>query len=348
MRGAVRQEWALVGCDPRHVSEFAGLSPKDRPAGTCLECKRPVIFKCGGVRSHHVAHRAANEECEAASGEGAEHYNAKLYLASVLRREPGFEAFNQCVRCGVLNGSQRLAFTYDRVELEHSHPNRLRADIALFSGGELACVIEIYVSHRCGYEKIAYHEEAGIPCLEVSAEYAQKWAPPKPLSPAAVHGIDRWICSTCREKAESLPAIGTLGHLAPPLELEPPLPPPPPREESGNVKRKVIALQKIFFTEPPDDLPFKQTFVTVEYVEYERGSQIQLKRLFVWDSGEIIGTLYEAYPPYDDQKDEGFRKAYLGYVEELSASYGPIKKGRWMRFPENAGSSPGRKTPAIP
>ena len=83
--------------------------------------------------------------------------------------------------------------------------------------------------------------------------------------------------------------------------------------------------------------------MTVEYVEYERGCQVQLKRLFVWDSGEIMGTLYEAYPPYDDQKDEGFRRAYRGYVEELSASYGPIKKGRWDEIPGEGGLAAGLK-----
>ena len=47
MSGAVRQEWALVGGAPRHVDEFARLSPKDRSDATCMECKQTVIFKCG-------------------------------------------------------------------------------------------------------------------------------------------------------------------------------------------------------------------------------------------------------------------------------------------------------------
>lgn len=92
MIGAVRQEWALVGGVPRHVDEFAHLAPKDRPDATCLGCKEAVIFKCGAVRSHYVAHKVANDECGAASGEGAEHYNAKLYLASALGKTNRLEA----------------------------------------------------------------------------------------------------------------------------------------------------------------------------------------------------------------------------------------------------------------
>lgn len=341
MRGAVRQEWALVGDDPRHVSEFAGRSPKDRPAGTCLECKQPVIFKCGEVRSHHVAHRVANDECEAASGEGAEHYNAKLYLVSVLRQAVGFEVFMQCARCGVLNGSERLEYRYDRVELEYSHPNRLRADIALFADEELTCAIEIYVSHMCGYEKIAYHREAKIPCLEVGAEYAQKWHPSKPLSPTAIHGIDRWICTVCQERAESAPNLSPVGHKRDAPPAEPQAPPVQKRQDLSKVRRKTIALQKLFFANPPRDLPFEQPFVTVEYTEDELGGEIYLKRLFVWDSGKIIRVLREARPPYDAQKDDEFKRAYRVYLEELEASYGPVRKGRWMTFPKDSKSSLG-------
>jgi hypothetical protein len=159
--GAVRQEWALVGGVPRHVDEFAHLSPKDRPAATCLECKDPVIFKCGSVRSHYVAHRTANEECGAARGEGAEHYNAKLSLASALGQTDRFEAFRKCARCGMVKGTGRLEYRYDQVELEYTHPNKLRADVALLSGGDLVCVIEVFVSHRCGYEKVVFHDGVG-------------------------------------------------------------------------------------------------------------------------------------------------------------------------------------------
>src|ERR1051325_1415241 len=201
MNGAVRQEWALVGGTPRHVDEFDHLLPKDRPAATCLECKRPVIFKCGEVRSHYVAHLVANEECIAARGEGAEHYNAKLCLASALGRTDRVEAYRKCVRCDIVNGSARLRYSYDRVELEYAHPNRLRADVALLSGGELVCVIEVYVSHRCEYEKVVYHDGAGIPCLELSARQALAWQPDNPLSPTAIHGIERWVCSGCMEAA---------------------------------------------------------------------------------------------------------------------------------------------------
>jgi hypothetical protein len=332
MSGLVRQEWALIDGIPRHVSDFAPLPPKGRPTGTCLECKQPVIFKCGEVRSHHVAHRAANEECEAAKGEGAEHYNAKLYLASILRQMNRLEALKKCMHCDLVNAKEPLTFQYDQVELEYLHPNKLRADIALFFNQALICAIEIFVSHRCEYEKIAFHRENKIPCLEVSAEYVQKWNSSKPFLPTAVHGATKWICVLCQERLSRKKEGRASEHAnCTPNDL-----PQAPRRQaqigSTNGKRKTIALQKIFFINPPKNLPFKETFITIEFIEDELDGKSLYKRLFVWDSGTIIRTLHESHPPYNEQQTEKFQRAYRSYLQELEASYGSIRKGRWMTF----------------
>lgn len=322
----------MVSGVPHHVDEFAHLTPKDRPAATCLECKEAVIFKCGMVRSHYVAHRVANDECGAATGEGAEHYNAKLYLASVLRGTDRLEAYSKCVRCDVIKGSERLLYQYDSVELEYTHPNRLRADVSLLSGGELVCVIEVYVSHRCEYEKVVFHDDAGIPCLEVSAQYALGWQPKRPMSPAAIHGIERWVCAGCLEKAvrDAEEFRAACDSRMRSLQLQ--QPPGRAQQGTGKVRRKVIAVQKLFFTAPPADLPFSQSFVTAEYVEEDLGGESLRRRLLVQDSNTIIKVLYEAVPPYDEQKSEEFRTAYRNYLLEMERGYGSFRKGRWMTF----------------
>lgn len=334
MIGAVRQEWALVGGVPRHVEEFAHLPPKDRPGATCLECKEAVIFKCGVVRSHYVAHKVANVECGAASGEGAVHYNAKLYLASALGKTDRFEAYRKCVRCDVVNGSERLSYCYDSVELEYTHPNRLRADVALLSRGELVCAIEVYVSHRCECWKVVFHDDAGIPCIEVSARHALGWHPDKPLTPTAIHGIERWVCAGCLEKAargaEFLRAACDSRLRS--LQLQ--QPPSRAQHGTGKIRRKIIAVQKLFFTAPLADLPFSQSFITVEYMEEELGGASINRRLSVLDSSTVIKTLHEAVPPYDEQKSEEFKTAYRKYLRELEEAYGSLRKGRWLTFPK--------------
>ncbi len=271
-----------------------------------------------------------NDECNAASGEGAEHYNAKLYLASVLRQERKFRAFEKCRRCAVVRGMERLEYEYDRVELEHTYPNRMRADVALFSGDQLVCVIEIYVSHRCEYEKIAYHRESGIPCLEISAQHAQKWHPSKPLSPDAIYGIERWTCPACQEESEREEATSVVGydHDARPLERF--------EDEAkhiapGKVEHKVIGLQKIFFNDPLRDSPFRESFVTIELTEDFQGGKSLYKSLTLWDSRSKVSE-QKVYAPYDDEKAELLRQAYRSYLGELEASYGHLRKGEWLSF----------------
>lgn len=329
--GDVMQEWALVAGEPRHVSDFADLAPKDRPRGVCLECSEPVIFKCGALVSHHVAHRTSNDECEAAKGEGAEHYNAKLYLASVLRQGRTLVAHQPCAKCGSPNAAEPLTVEYDEVRLEYCHPNRLRADIALLMDGWARCAVEVYVSHRCEYEKVAFHRQTGLLCVEVWAEHAQGWRPPSPMRASAVYGVESWVCSSCAERASMEAEARRLGRLLHP-SLSAPAEAEAPRRPIFGGQRRDIALQKIFFASPPEGYPFKQTFITIEYVEYDAGGESTHKQLLVWDEGRIHKVLSEAYPPYTELQSERFRGAYKDYLEELEALYGSFRRGRWMRF----------------
>lgn len=86
---------------------------------------------------------------------------------------------------------------------------------------------------------------------------------------------------------------------------------------------------KLFFTAPPAELPFKQSFVTVEYSEEEHTGESLLRRLTVQDSGTVIKVLHETAPPFDDDKSEEFKIAYRNYLRELEASYGQMRKGQW-------------------
>ena len=50
--------WVIVDGRPRHVSDFAGLAPRRRPAAFCHTCGERLVLKLGDVRRHHAAHRA--------------------------------------------------------------------------------------------------------------------------------------------------------------------------------------------------------------------------------------------------------------------------------------------------
>jgi hypothetical protein len=319
------QEWALIAGEPRHVSDFAQVPPKERPPAICLECKQPVLFKCGSIKSYYVAHKVANEECEAAKGEGAEHYNAKLYLASVLRQERSLVVPILCARCNAKKAGEPLIFTYDDVQLEYSHPNKLRADIALLSKGSVCCAIEVYVSHRCEFEKVDFHQRSKLPCFEVSAERAQRWKPPASFRPSSIHGMDRWVCSACEERAQRAVELPTrqseknLSKAALPMGI------------GSREWRKVIGVRKIFFYNPPDNFPFEHTFITIEYVEFGTDVESTHKRLLVWESCRTNKVLCEVFPPYTELQREDFRIAYQDFLSEMETLYGSYREGSWQR-----------------
>jgi hypothetical protein len=75
---------------------------------------------------------------------------------------------------------------------------------AKLPGGEIVCVIKLYVSHRCEYEKIVYHDRAGIPYMELSAQQAMAYQPDRPLSPMATHWIERWSAPGVGRRCTSL------------------------------------------------------------------------------------------------------------------------------------------------
>src|SRR5690242_4472730 len=76
--------WVVVDGQPRHVSDFAHLSPRQRPAATCPACERHLTMKLGAVRRHHAAHDEG-VACAATNPETALHLDTKLALAAALR-----------------------------------------------------------------------------------------------------------------------------------------------------------------------------------------------------------------------------------------------------------------------
>ena len=96
-------EWAL-GPDgqPRSASWFVGIDPRDRPRMTC-PCaasdgtRHEVLAKAGesGKVTPHFAH-LPDSTCAATNPETAEHYNAKMRLASILGDADGLYISARC------------------------------------------------------------------------------------------------------------------------------------------------------------------------------------------------------------------------------------------------------------
>ena len=88
MRGDVKLRYCKVGDEICSVSEFAHLSPKERPFSICPERDQPVILKLGssGKVAHHAAHQCDNKLCSLTSPESALHFNTKIYICNELMK----------------------------------------------------------------------------------------------------------------------------------------------------------------------------------------------------------------------------------------------------------------------
>lgn len=82
MKGDVKLKHCVVKDIIHEVSDFAHLSPKQRPESFCPECDSQLILKLSNSTSfkskvHHAAHRNENLSCSESSSEGVLHFNTK-------------------------------------------------------------------------------------------------------------------------------------------------------------------------------------------------------------------------------------------------------------------------------
>jgi hypothetical protein len=200
--------WVLVDGAPYHVSTFAELPPRRRPAASCPQCGRRVTLKLGDIRRHHAAHRAG-DVCAATHPETALHLNCKFTLAEALRAQAGAEARCATVRrCAGASGEpcDETLITewlsgWDEVLVEHRVGDSRRPDIVLLRGsasGAAIGAIEVVVTNAVSAEKAGALATLGVPWIEVcgSSELAARggWSPRDPLPVARVSGEDPWRC----------------------------------------------------------------------------------------------------------------------------------------------------------
>jgi hypothetical protein len=224
--------------------------------------------------------------------------------------QSSFSFIRKCSRCGVVNTADLINIDYDHARHEYTLPNQLRPDIALLRNGELVCSIEIFVSHRCEAGKIGFHFKNKIPCVEVSADYVDKWNPEKFFTPLDAYGVEPWVCWPCEDKRNQ--------PSAPAVDLSSKDEPSEPKWE-----RRVLGTQKIFFELPPIGMHLDNP-MTVQYVEVRLGKQSLSISMVIQGIPETV--IFKVEPPYDREQIKADYEEYLGRLE---SDYGPIREGNW-------------------
>jgi hypothetical protein len=189
--------WVCVDDRLVHVSQFAAVPPRKRPAAECPECGCSLILKLGSIRRHHAAH-TPGADCIATRPESALHIEVKLYIAAQLQNGStrGLRVSSRCAGAGdewcESTWEREWTGGWDEVAIE-SKTNQLsalrRPDILLLQRGKPVGAIEVLVTHAVSDEKAAALTEEGLPWIEVRAdrtlvEGAAAWTPARPLAVA--------------------------------------------------------------------------------------------------------------------------------------------------------------------
>ena len=144
-----------------HISALSGEPDKYRGIKcklVCPACGSDLIAKLGEAREHHFAH-ASSSPCEYGL-ETALHKRAK----EILEEEKRINLPEITARSEVLAGCKQVIL--DKVWLENRLGN-IRPDVRATSKEGEELLVEIYVTHEVGKEKIKRIQELSISTIEV-------------------------------------------------------------------------------------------------------------------------------------------------------------------------------------
>lgn len=203
----IRPQWVLINDEAHHVSDFAHLSPSERPYAICPTCQRPVIMKLGRLRTHHFAHQP-DDICAINNPETALHFNLKMHIAEELRRNDKFLLENRCSGC--FDSKPYLWLQdWDTIEVEYGLENNFRPDIALIKENNTIAAVEIHVTHAVEEAKETFFQEKGIEWVEVKGLESlytgdDAWRATEPLPKRIIEHcsrkLPRWTCVDCRRR----------------------------------------------------------------------------------------------------------------------------------------------------
>lgn len=157
------------------VYTLVGTKPDERPKGTCPGCGCGTVWKIGEKLTPHVAHEADAHcgEPGVSVSETAEHMNAKMHLATLLRSVSSVRIVTRC-RVGHEHRKEWEVPRWDSVAVEYTIGST-RPDIVLLSHGRESAAVEIMHSHAVDAAKSRKLAALGIPWIEVDATFALAW-----------------------------------------------------------------------------------------------------------------------------------------------------------------------------
>lgn len=199
------------------IAEIAAIPKFMRPRVTCFECDRILIPHLGKKKVWHF-HHGNGADCDAASGEGLLHSEAKQHLRRELQQlidsNGNLFSYGVCRTCRVEVLIYLGPFkSGDTVVLEKRHGERLRPDVTIEREGRAILFFEVVSTNPCDDKKWAQVQEWGLPFAEVAADHlvciddrAKDWRHSTPLRflrrLMIIETVECNPCRALREQAE--------------------------------------------------------------------------------------------------------------------------------------------------
>lgn len=298
--GEATIDCAMIDGELRHIDDFEDVPAHERPVALCQTCNNPLIYSYGDFKVHHFRHQPG-DECSG-GGEGMEHHQAKLCIATALKETNSIKAFNRCSWCNSLGG--KIKIEYNDVRLEYVFDNGKKADVALLKDSDFCASIEVFVSHRCELPKIYFHRNSGIPCFEVQAQTVSTWTVGKNLTPDALYGVEQFICIFCESREqERKAATQSKPEPAKPLQPE-----PFPELIRATLKGRKVVWCRSNYRENRE--------LVFEVIEYTKGLDL-IKRLQVREGVLDTEILCEVKAPFTESQRKLFNQKYDEFIEKL-------------------------------
>lgn len=166
----------------------------------CHACDAPLIAHKGDILIHHFAHAGSGDGC----GVGVEtnaHLWAKQELEAALWiRLPPLKAEAAGLSYTIHPGRE---FQFAKAELE-KHAGEIVPDVQLTAPDGRQLIVEVYVTHKCGPEKIARIRAGGVSAVEVDLSKWRGSNDAEKIAGALLTKAPReWLFNPAIDKAEA-------------------------------------------------------------------------------------------------------------------------------------------------
>lgn len=166
----------------------------------CPACDAALIARKGDILIHHFAHAGSADGCGAGVETNAHLWAKRELEAALWIRLPPLKAEAAGLSHTIHPGRD---FQFAKAELE-KHAGEIVPDVQLTAPDGRQLIVEVYVTHKCGPEKIARIREGRVSAIEVDLSKWRRSNDADKIAEALLTTAPRtWLFNPAIDKAEA-------------------------------------------------------------------------------------------------------------------------------------------------